>query len=1077
MKKLLFLLPILMLCGCDGDNGINYEDEKNTSVTVTDISVSTSEMVVGSENGSCSVYVRLTTEGYSYYNEPEWKLTGGASWCTPSKTSGRGEDNIEFTVSENPDSDDRSATFTITCQNLQSNFMVIQRGQGKNPVTGTSSTMNVESCGGEVVIEVNANVDYIYEIADDCKDWITAADDTRVMETTKINLNIAPNPESKERQGVITITSGETSEKVTIIQSGITLLVVSSKIEVEGIGGEAIIEIRSDVDYTYNIDSKCKNWITAAKTRAIEDSKIVLNVAPNPESKERQGAVTVSSGNISEKVTIIQSGITLIVVSSKIEIDGAGGEAIIEIKSDVDYTYDIDSKCKDWIMPADTRAVETTQIKLNVAPNPELKERQGTVIVSNGNISEKVVIIQSAGKPYIEVKQTEYDVSKDGETIEVEVNSNCDFNITIPNCDWIKAVQNKTAPTNLKYFEISKNPNLELRTAEIFFEGKEYDVSAKVSVSQQPATSMDISVNVPQVGTLASILSQYKMDEVDAVTLKISGILNDVDFITIRNISNLRYLDISEVNITELPGRAFISSTIEEVILPKHLVAIGESMFNKAKIKNIIIPKNVSIIGSNAFRGCINMTNIIFEQNSQLRTISESAFRECTALTFIDIPANVEIIESEAFSKCESLSNVTFEKSSQLKTIAGGFSGEIYYGAFAYCSTLATIEIPASVETIEPTAFGGCISLVSVTFEKGSQLKAIDGAYPNSSYEYYNDRYYGVFVNCTSLTSIEIPNSVEVIGPSAFRGCSSLRTVIFEKGSKLKTIKGGYYYNSSSGGHYYYGAFYACPIKSIEIPASVETIEPTVFKNSGLQTITFERGSKLKTIRGGYTKETNSSYGTFSGCSSLTSIEIPASVETIEATAFKGCTGLKSLTFEKGSKLKTIIGGCFSKIVVGPVFYYYGAFANCSSLSHIEFPANLEKIGATAFMGCSLLNTISFEQGSQLKTIGGDYYYYSRYGSYNETYYAGAFCELSNLTTVDMSECTQLQSLGKSIFAKDSKLQIFKIGTKTPPKMDSYIFQNALTSYSILKVPEESIEAYKGKYPWNLFSSITALDE
>ena len=111
------------------------------------------------------------------------------------------------------------------------------------------------------------------------------------------------------------------------------------------------------------------------------------------------------------------------------------------------------------------------------------------------------------------------------------------------------------------------------------------------------------------------------------------------------------------------------------------------------------------------------------------------------------------------FWGCSSLTTVTFEKGSQLKTIGGGSSS--YYGAFSYCTALTSIEIPASVETIGASAFKGCSSLATVTFENGSQLKTIGGGSYSS----------GAFSDCTALTSIEIPASVETIEASAFKGC------------------------------------------------------------------------------------------------------------------------------------------------------------------------------------------------------------------------------------------------------------------------------------------------------------------
>lgn len=69
----------------------------------------------------------------------------------------------------------------------------------------------------------------------------------------------------------------------------------------------------------------------------------------------------------------------------------------------------------------------------------------------------------------------------------------------------------------------------------------------------------------------------------------------------------------------------------------------------------------------------------------------------------------------------------------------------------------------------------------------------------------------------------------------------------------------------------------------------------------------------------------------FYGCISLISIDIPASVKTIQAGAFSNCRKLASVTFEKGSQLKTI-----GEII--PSNITKGAFTNCTSLTFIEIP-------------------------------------------------------------------------------------------------------------------------------------------
>ena len=100
---------------------------------------------------------------------------------------------------------------------------------------------------------------------------------------------------------------------------------------------------------------------------------------------------------------------------------------------------------------------------------------------------------------------------------------------------------------------------------------------------------------------------------------------------------------------------------------------------------------------------------------THLTSIDDDTFNACTALTSIQIPASVETIGLRAFKKCSSLANITFEKGSILKDIKGGskmasdYMSIDYYGAFSDCSALTAIEIPASVESIGVAAFFGCI--------------------------------------------------------------------------------------------------------------------------------------------------------------------------------------------------------------------------------------------------------------------------------------------------------------------------------------------------------------------------------
>ena len=193
----------------------------------------------------------------------------------------------------------------------------------------------------------------------------------------------------------------------------------------------------------------------------------------------------------------------------------------------------------------------------------------------------------------------------------------------------------------------------------------------------------------------------------------------------------------------------------------------------------------------------------------------------------------------------------------------------------------------------------------------------------------------------------------------------------------------------------------------------------------------------------------------FSGCSNLWKVTIPVNVESITFNNFKGCVSLKTITFEKGSKLKAFTGGHDNNYKI------LGAFLDCKSLTTIEIPASVESLG-TAFKGSSL-RTITFEKGSKLESISG-------------VRDLGAFDGAINLTTVDMSECTQVKRIDEYTFYGNSNLRLFKIGTEIPPTCKDYTFYN-INPYSVLKVPSGCIDAYKKATGWNDFANITGLDE
>ena len=83
----------------------------------------------------------------------------------------------------------------------------------------------------------------------------------------------------------------------------------------------------------------------------------------------------------------------------------------------------------------------------------------------------------------------------------------------------------------------------------------------------------------------------------------------------------------------------------------------------------------------------------------------------------------------------------------------------------------------------------------------------------------------------------------------------------------------------------------------------------------------------------------------FSGCDSLTSIEMPNGVTSIGKSAFSGCSSLTSAEFGENSELTSI--GEY-------------AFDDCSSLTSIEIPSGVTSIGNSVVEGCNSLDIVYY---------------------------------------------------------------------------------------------------------------------
>ena len=124
--------------------------------------------------------------------------------------------------------------------------------------------------------------------------------------------------------------------------------------------------------------------------------------------------------------------------ASKSEVKAEGGEVTVEVKANIDFSYEIDKEASSWVKYESTRALKTSTLLFKVDANDDIEKREAEIQIKSGEFNETVTIYQEGAEPAIILSQNEYSVPAAGQTIAVEVKSNVDVEFVIPNdAEWI----------------------------------------------------------------------------------------------------------------------------------------------------------------------------------------------------------------------------------------------------------------------------------------------------------------------------------------------------------------------------------------------------------------------------------------------------------------------------------------------------------------------------------------------------------------------------------------------------------------------------------------------------------------
>ena len=415
-------------------------------------------------------------------------------------------------------------------------------------------------------------------------------------------------------------------------------------------------------------------------------------------------------------------------------------------------------------------------------------------------------------------------------------------------------------------------------------------------------------------------------------------------------------------------------------------------------IKRVIIESGVTTIGDYLFDDCDDLISV--QLSDSVEEIGSFAFSSCSKLQNVTIGNGLKYVSYRAFLWCNSLLYNTYGNAKYL----GNYENPYLLLVEATSTQIASCNINPATKVIAEEAFYDCAKLSDIII-------------PDSVYTIGGGAFW-----FTNIKSVSIGKNVTLMDPDTFRGCSNLKSFLVDQNN-------AYFSNDEAGVLFDKNktTILRAPSQlsgAYSIPNSVNIINDYAFQDceqlteivisdsvNQIMSCAFSFCTKLTSI-----SIPDSVYYigdfAFSSCSNLINVRVPENLQHYGTSVFRYCNKLNYNSYKDGNYLGNehnpyiVLARASSNSIVNFEIHkntkYIGfeAFKNCSYLTEIVIPSNVQNIDESAFKGCSKLSSI---------TIPLSVHHISPFGfdgcnRLTDVWYIGSVKEMNNISVDEFNE-------------------------------------------------------------------------
>lgn len=585
-------------------------------------------------------------------------------------------------------------------------------------------------------------------------------------------------------------------------------------------GGNESLHFSTNKDWTIYVANTVNGsrWCTVSQTSGqAGDISVQVYVEANEGYDDRNVVLTIQVGELMKTVVVTQKQKdALNLTTDRFEVGQEGGTIHVEVKSNISYEVVIPDEYKGWISQKDAgRGLSSSILSFAIAASEEYEKREGKIMIYGDAVTEVINVYQTGGG-IILLTESDVCVCDRGEIVAVEIKSNCEFEVKMPDVDWITVANARSVSSHTLYYTVSPNETYDGREAKIvFLDKKNSNVSDTLCIQQVQKdaillsekelkmdfqarefvvtvdANVDIEVVMPDVFWLSDITSRtrglinhrfvFSVSQNDTERNREAKIIfcnretNASDTLVVQqnremflesymDLFNAPYLEYSPHSITVWTNCTF------DIIKPDwiQITDIEKSEDGIMSYISWTIDKNpldTNRIGELVFYiDDIPMDSIMITQYCNPVQMKRNTL-------IADIRPDI-YMENKSFLRTACLDKNLDLSSIESMELSGYLKEEDYsfINSLASAYNLKDLDLSRLAENnyIPSNAFSGCDKLVTV-------------ALPDSCYKAYG---FYAFKDCINLKTVIPPSPYvknRIIDKGCFRGCINLETIIIPK--------------------------------------------------------------------------------------------------------------------------------------------------------------------------------------------------------------------------------------------------------------------------------------------------------